>query len=324
MSDMPVVAAVLVTYNRLGALEVSLPRLLAEPFSRIIVVDNASTDGTAAWLDAQADPRLTILRLDENLGGAGGFDAGLREIAADGRIAWTALMDDDAWPERGALARFAENLESFHGLSPDPLGAVAAAVYTPDGAICDMNRPTRNPWASLPLFLKVATGGREAFHLGAEDFASPSPQVVDIGSFVGFFLSREALEAVGPPDPGFFLYGDDTCYSLQVRQAGFSVVFAPTIRFTHDCGTLDANSVTRPLWKVYYLTRNGMRVARTASGPLLYPFALGWYVVRWLRKARHYTAEERPGYRAMLRRGLWDGLRGVRGRHPEFPPPPRT
>ena len=83
---------------------------------------------------------------------------------------------------------------------------------------------------------------------------------------------------------------------------------------------LDDNRITRPMWKVYYLTRNGMRVARAAAGPWLYPLALLWYLRAWFRKARFYDPDERPAYRKMLRIGLWDGLRGVRGRHPDYPP----
>ena len=98
------------TYNRITLLrrlverlrEVAATGLLAE----ILVVDNASTDGTGAWLAQQPD--LVSRTLETNSGGAGGFDAGLAwamERGAD--LAW--LMDDDGVPERDCLARLLEH-----------------------------------------------------------------------------------------------------------------------------------------------------------------------------------------------------------------------
>jgi hypothetical protein len=66
--------AVVVTCNRPEQLKCSLPRWLAAPpevLCALLLVDNASTDGTADWLEGVSDPRLTVLRLTENRGGAG-------------------------------------------------------------------------------------------------------------------------------------------------------------------------------------------------------------------------------------------------------------
>ena len=101
METMPKIAALVVTYNRLNALQSALPQVLAEPFAHVLVVDNASTDGTAAWLAGLDDPRLQVLHLKENTGGAGGFAAGLKALSG---FDWYVLADDDAWPAKGCLA----------------------------------------------------------------------------------------------------------------------------------------------------------------------------------------------------------------------------
>ena len=101
--------AVVVTYNRLDKLKQTLARLLEAPagvLSAVVVVDNASTDGTADWLAAQGDPRLTVQRSEHNLGGAGGFETGLRLATERFDPDWMVVMDDDAHPAPGALEAF--------------------------------------------------------------------------------------------------------------------------------------------------------------------------------------------------------------------------
>lgn len=317
MSKIPKIAAVVVTYNREAALQEALPRILAEPFATVMVIDNASSDGTAQWLAGLDDPRLLVLRLPENIGGAGGFAAGLEAL---GPHDWYVLADDDAWPVPGALAAFAAGLADLRAAAPGPLGAVVSAVHLPTGAICEMNRPALNPWASLRTFWRALRYRRAGFHIPDHAYAGQTPLPVDTGSFVGFFLSAEGLAQIGPPDPGFFLYADDAVYALSLRAAGLSNIFAPSVGYVHNCTSLGVGNITRPLWKVYYRARNGVRLAYTAAGPLGWPFAMGWYLVAWVRLGRHYETQEKRAYYGLLARGLWDGLRGVRGRHPDYPP----
>ena len=78
----PTIAAAVVTHDRLDKLRTTIERLLAEPVSHVVVVDNASSDGTAEWLASLDDPRLMVHRSDSNLGGAGGFSIAM-QIARD-------------------------------------------------------------------------------------------------------------------------------------------------------------------------------------------------------------------------------------------------
>lgn len=75
------VAAVIVTFNRLGKLPKTLETVRAQTHDCewVVVVNNASTDGTRAYLDGLDDPKLVVLHLDENLGGAGGFEHGMAQ-----------------------------------------------------------------------------------------------------------------------------------------------------------------------------------------------------------------------------------------------------
>jgi len=302
-SSLPTVAAVVVTSNRLAHLRVTLARLLAEPLERICIVDNSTCpqDGTAAWLAAQTDPRLTVLSPPRNLGGAGGFALGLAELERTDPD-WIVVMDDDSRPAPGAIAR-------FRAAPPPGWDAVAAAVYDPAGGIAEMNRPARNPFASPGRFVAALLGGRRAFHLTDADYIARTPVEIDIASFVGLFLSRQARQRAGLPDSRLFIYGDDVLHSLHMRALGLWIGFDPRIRFEHDCTTLQGRAwIYRPLWKAYYHHRNLLFVFRAAAGRWLFgPLAL-LHLLRWVGRARHYRRAERAVYLRLLRLAVLDGL----------------
>ena len=301
--------AVVVTHNRLDQLRITLGRLLDSPpevLAAVVVVDNLSSDGTADWLAGQGDPRLAVLRPDRNLGGAGGFEAGMRHAVAQFDPDWLVVMDDDARPDPGTLA-------AFGAMDRTGWEALAAAVHFPDGAICAMNRPFRNPFrAPLAMLRRLAAG--QAVHLGALDYAGGAGvQPVDGASFVGLFVSRAAIARAGYPDGRLFLYADDGLYTLGLTQAGGALGFAPALRFEHDCSTFaGAPGRFTPLWKAYYYHRNMLMFQRRAAGAWFWP-ALLVVVPKWLLKARRHGGQRRAFLR-LMRLALADGLAGRTGR----------
>lgn len=311
-----ILAALVVTHNRIDKLRTTVERLLAEAVDLVMVVDNASSDGTATWLAGLGDPRLHLLSLPVNSGGAGGFAAGLAEISRRFDPDWTVLMDDDARPAPGAMEDFRARAASLA-----PYEAVAAGVYYPDGRICDMNRPSRNPFWHLADFLRTLTGGREGFHVtdAAYDPAkAETPQPIDATSFVGFFLSRAGLARGGLPDARLFIYGDDVIYTLTLVARGAQLAFLPAIRFEHDCSTYvpQGGDIYRPLWKVYFNYRNSLLAYRLAAGPLFFWPVLCIAAVKWRIRARHAGAD-RPTYLALWRLALRDAVLGDLSRPPQ-------
>ncbi|TMV94131.1 glycosyltransferase [Thioclava sp. BHET1] len=296
--------AVVVTYNRLAQLKVTIARLLEtapETLHAVVVFDNASDDGTGAWLAAQDDPRLLVESSTSNLGGAGGFAGGMSLARERYDPDWMVVMDDDARPEPGALAAFqARDLSQWD--------ALAAAVYFPDGRICEMNRPSRNPFSHGRAFWRTLRRGRNGFHLSPDAYDADHDTAIDVTSFVGFFISRRGVELAGLPDPGLFLYGDDGLYTLGLSTRGGRIAFTPDIRFEHDCSTFASSQRGRfhPLWKVYYYHRNLLLLYRMASGWMFWP-VLVIILPRWLIKARHHPGE-RLRFLGLIARAVRDGL----------------
>ena len=297
--------AVVVTHNRLDKLKVTVDRLLGEDaavLSHVVVVDNASDDGTKEWLSGIENARLSVHRSARNIGGAGGFAVGMRLAVDRFDPDWLVVMDDDARPHPGALA-------AFHAIDDTKWDAMAAAVFFPNGEICEMNRPSRNPFWHRTEFLRTARGGRGGFHLRPEAYEGQGTPI-DVTSFVGFFISRRAIEKVGFPDKRLFIYGDDGLYTLGLTKAGGRIGFEPSIRFEHDLSTFAGQrGQFRPIWKVYYYHRNLLLLYRMAAGWLFWP-ALMIIVPKWLSKRRDH-----PDQKAVFGRLIWRAIRdGLAGR----------
>ena len=136
---MPAIAAIVVTFNRKALLTHCLQALLAQsaPLWRIVVIDNASTDGTETALRQAGlldQPIIHYTRLPENIGGAGGFAHGM-QLAFDAGAEWFWLMDDDAMAEREALA-------ALLALAPQPEHVYGSSAVFREGKYHMMRWPT--------------------------------------------------------------------------------------------------------------------------------------------------------------------------------------
>jgi len=294
------IVAVLVTHNRLALLRVGVEALLAEPIDHLVVVDNRSSDGTAEFLAELHDTRVRVVHSEQNLGGAGGFELGMRaamELGPD----WMVLLDDDARPAPGAIGEFRRRR------FPADVGGVGAAVYSPSGEIAEVNRPALNPFHGLAGIARAVVHGRSSLHV-PDDAYRRAEVDVDCISFVGYFV-RASLVAgeLGFPPGEFFIYADDQIYSFRVRQLGLRNVFVPAIVFVHDTATYASPGAVSPLWKAFYLSRNSMRFYREMAGRW-YPLVVPFKIVAWIARVPRYGDKRR--YLRLVGVGVVDGLRG--------------
>ena len=299
---LPKVFAVIVTFNRLPMLQQTLSHTLSEPLDGVIVINNASTDGTRDWLDAQKHPLLQVVHLPVNGGGAGGFHHGFDHVVKHTDADWLVCFDDDAYPQPGSIARF-----KALALPPDVAG-VAAAVYLPNGRISEMNRPSHHPFAGVGATLRTLFKRRSGFHVQDDDYQRSQPMDIDFSSFVGCFLRVSAIrERLGLPRKELFIYADDIMYTHTIGEHGMRHWFAPTVRFTHDCATLQAQQdVYKPMWKVYYTYRNRLELFRQVAGPWVFvPIAVA-KLFSWILKVRFY--DQRGVYLRLLALAWSDGM----------------
>ena len=231
---MVTVAAVVVTFNRLEKLKTVIASIEAQsqPVHRLLVIDNASTDGTAAYLAAlHTSVPLEVVTMAQNTGGAGGFAEGmLRGYTSGADHVW--IMDDDCYPTPQALENLVRGFDdAVSELGQDVPFACSVVQFT-DGNICEMNNPVPTwDWARL-----LVKGQRNV--------------MVTACSFVSVLIPRWAIAKYGLPYREYTMRLSRVCPGVQVMD---SVV-------VHDMGDnrgvnfamVDAKSA----WKFEYGVRN--------------------------------------------------------------------
>jgi len=239
-------AAVVVTFDGLECLRSNLRSLQEQslPFSRIIIVDNGSTDGTRAFV--KEEQTLDLLPLERNRGFAGGANAGIRRALQDASIDGIALVNNDVslepeWHWRAANALFSH---PAFGSCATCLLRKAQPLQVDTAGIC---------WA-LPGFADNAMTGQPA------PPADSPPSEVFGASAAAALYRRAFFEDVGLFDESLFAYQEDVDLALRGRAAGWSCVFAPAARGTHQGFATNRPFPLGGTYADYYNARNRLYV----------------------------------------------------------------
>jgi GT2 family glycosyltransferase len=261
----PRVTAVVVTYNRRDLLLEALAAVHAQSRApdAVIVVDNASTDGTADAVRASF-PGVQLAELARNTGGAGGFACGLAlALAAAADLVW--LMDDDTIPEPDALRM----LLAARDRRPDrPPALVASAVLWTDGRPHPMNTPRTRPFVS-------SEKRRAAAEAGCVPIRS--------ASFVSILVDAAECRRRGLPQADYFLWNDDFEFTTRLLR-GNTGWLCPASVVVHKTKTFGSTNVD-PGQRFFYEVRNKiwMFKSRAPLGPAERLVYGGSTLRRWAR-----------------------------------------
>jgi hypothetical protein len=257
--DAPKVTAVVVSYNTRDDLLRCLASLAAHvrlPLE-VVVVDNASTDGSAAAVRA-AYPAARVLESPANQGFSAANNAGMRTSSAPQVL----VLNSDAELIPGAL-------ETLSGLldARSDLGVVGPRTVNPDGSVQLSFGPDLTPlseWRQRSLVLGLRARRPEALR-EAEQRASREHEP-DWVSGSCFLARRAALEAIGGFDEGFFLYEEDADLCRRLRGAGWRILYTPAATVRHALGQSMARDPARA--RLEY-RRSHLRYYQKHNGPLL-------------------------------------------------------
>jgi rhamnopyranosyl-N-acetylglucosaminyl-diphospho-decaprenol beta-1,3/1,4-galactofuranosyltransferase len=287
--DQARVAAVVVTWNRRDLLMEALAAVTGQDPApdEVIVVDNASTDGSAAAV-REHFPAVSLTELAENTGGAGGFACGLALALARGAdLVW--VMDDDTVPEPGALAALVDAWRRAPAGTP---ALVASRVVWTDGRPHPMNTPRVKPFA------------RRAERAAA---AAAGCQPIRSASFVSVLVEAAACVRRGLPRADYFLWNDDFEFTTRLLrgQPGLLCPASVVVHKTAVFGATDAD----PGPRFFYEVRNKIWTLRggAALAPAERVLYGGATLRRWARTFRR--SGDRRELRAAMMRGIAAGVR---------------
>jgi GT2 family glycosyltransferase len=290
------IVAVVVTWNRRDLLQESLAALAAQtlPPVQTVVVDNASTDGTAELL-ASDHADLEVVRLERNTGGAGGFTAGIeRALTFEPDLVW--LLDDDTIPTSTAAEVLAAAWAEYERLTGRHPSVVASRVVWTDGRDHPMNTPRTRPGAS-------SAQTSVARRVGSLPIRS--------ASFVSVMCDTAVIRERGLPIADYFLWNDDFEYSTRLIRGGTGL-YCPdsvVVHKTASFGSTDAD----PGERFFYEVRNKLWLfTRSRSLSLAEKLLYGGSTARrWVRTFAR--SRDRGTLARAWRRGVVAGLaRGPR------------
>ena len=290
--------AIIINYNT-GPLLVDCVRSLAvQPCHLIIVVDNASVDGSLEFLgQSLVSERLKIIRNARNVGFAAACNRGIRASSGS----YLLFLNPDCLLRKDALQRLREVLDSS-----EDIGMVGGLLLNPDGSEQRGGRrlfPTPARAFTNAFGLSRLAGifpNMFSDHLLNKHPIPKEPVEVEAISGACMLVKREAIEDVGLWDEGYFLHCEDLDWCMRFRQKGWKIMFVPDAKVVHHKG---ACSKSRPIFVEWHKHKGMIRFYRKFFRNQ-YPGALMWLVAVgvWSRFAvlatyhgvRHLGARLRP------------------------------
>ena len=254
------VMAVVVTYNRKELLKESIKALLEQDYNNchILIVDNASTDGTKEFIEEEIqNSKVNYVNTGANLGGAGGFNFGMKKAHELGcEFIW--LMDDDCIVHKDSLTELINADKELNG----NYGFLSSKVLWKDKSICKMNIQKRK------------------FSKWLKDFET-NKQNIAMASFVSLFLKIAIVEEMGLPIKDFFIWTDDWEYTRRISRK-YNCYYISKSVVTHKSKQNEGASIATVddrLERFKYLYRNDIVLYRREG-------VNGW-ILLYLRLALH-------------------------------------
>ncbi len=240
MSDS--VTAVVVTFNRKKYLIECLKALKTQTYgiTKIIIIDNASTDGTQQFIRDSGildDSRFRYFHLEENTGGAGGFNKGMG-LALESYPDWLWVMDDDVAPNSDCLQELLKYKHISECIHPRKI----------------LKNGKDDVWEH---HIDILTGGKTI--LTNKSFENGKSIVfTNVACFEGMLVSRRIVEEIGLPDSKYFISDDDTLFGIKASiHTNVAYVSSAVMRKLIPIGVVGA-------WKIYYMIRNKFYLFRDA------------------------------------------------------------
>lgn len=291
------IGVVIVTFNRLEKLRKTLNAYATQTVKAkyIIVVNNASSDGTSKFLDEWRNDydgvEKIVLNLPENIGGSGGFYEG-EKVAIIKNADWIMLGDDDAYPTPNYIEGMTTYIEQYGEKCSIVCGRVLENnTYKHRCNFCDKYGQFLAPINVTEYEKKEVT--------------------IDVAGYLGIVINKEKLIKADLIRRDYFIWFDDVEHCIRLKKEG-NIVCLTDYEIIHDT----ENQPNTLSWKEYYGWRN-----RTDIMKKHYSEQFIFWVIVMLIKALLCTIKGTSLTEAKMRiRGIIDGILGHMGIHDTYKP----
>jgi len=289
----PLVRAVVINWNGREVLEPCLRTLLASSYPNlsVLVVDNASTDGSAQFVREEF-PSVSVSEQSSNLGFAAGVNVGLKAALEEGAD-YVLLLNNDIELDGGAVSALVEA-----ALAHPESAFVGPMIYYAD-------RPSVI-W-SAGGEVSFWTGGIRHLGLREEDAGQYSEvREVDYVTACAVLASTKVVNEIGLMDEAYYMYNEDTDWCIRARNAGLDVLFAPGARIWHKVSMSSGGGLTP--FKIYHRLRSTLRFFSLHARPYHWLGIVPFTVVRTLGFAVRELAKGKGANVGAIIRSLWDSM----------------
>lgn len=234
------IAIIICNYNKKNYVLQCIKSVLDLAFHNydLYVVDNASTDGSAEAIEKAYGEKVILLRNKENLGGSGGFNAGMRTALERG-YKYIYLLDNDVLLEPQALIELYNYMENH-----EDVGIAGSLLYSMDNPAEIQEMGAGIDWDSFYI--------KPKFKGNLENEAIPLVLECDYVPACSVLVRSEAIKKAGLMDEGNFIYWDDIEWGFRIKQHGYKVVACAKSRVWHKMGVAAKTNT----FGTYYFWRN--------------------------------------------------------------------
>lgn len=307
----PNVCIIIVTWNKKADVLNLLSQLnhinYPKESIQIIVVDNASSDGTIPAIE-QAFPSVHLVKHSENLGGAGGFNSGMRramEQFPDSEYLW--LLDNDVTVDKNALQALVSVMEKH-----------------PKAAICGskiMNRDNPNELIEIGAFIDDRRGDIRRNEPNPEQLKDPNAVFeVDYVAACSLLARVSAVKQAGLWHEQFFIYWDDMEWGARFNSLGFKVLATNSSIVYHPswAGRVADNTA---IWRNYYRSRNSLWFFNHYTKGFKRRWLLSRMILRYMLFAAHAGINSHMLLSLAFINGITDFFENRFGKKPFVMPP---
>jgi GT2 family glycosyltransferase len=303
----PKVIIIVLNWNGIDVSEKCIQSLLqvAYPNSGILLVDNASTDGSFEMLKEKF-PDIYFLQNPQNLGFAEGNNRGIKfafyELAANHVV----LLNNDTVVDPAWLQALVDVVDK----NPD-IGAVGSKIfYLSKPNVIWSEGGSFGGWRGIPTQLRI-----NETDLGILE----EPHLVDYASGCSILITRKAFEDVGLLDLDYFLYFEETDWCARARRKGFKIMIAPRSRVWHKVG-YSTGAIDAPV-HIYYMVRNNFAfLIKNSPCKMIRVLKLAIFTIIIVKRyiLRMKTADNRNNnISRLVFRALSDAILGKYGQGPD-------